>query len=122
VAARFIIYIVDLHNPSQYTVHHRGDQYAIAKPTLSIIDLKIQKGPKHGHKDERDTCTSSPIIHPARTYRSNPCCAVSRLLTGDADGWVILWHTTSKRAVVVWRAHNHSILGFAAWAQDKIIT
>jgi WD40 repeat protein len=46
----------------------------------------------------------------------------SRLLTGDADGWVILWHTTTKRAVVVWRAHRLSILGFAIWSDDKIIT
>lgn len=48
-----------------------------------------------------------------------------RLLTGDADGWVILWDTPIKRPVAVWRAHGSStVLGLGSWGLDdeKIIT
>jgi len=45
-----------------------------------------------------------------------------RLLTGDAEGWVVLWSTTTRRAVAVWRPHASAILGLDAWGDDKIIT
>lgn len=56
-------------------------------------------------------------IHAVAFIRRN-----SRLLTGDADGWVSLWNTTTKRAVAVWKPHEGAILGFKPWAEDKIIT
>ena len=46
----------------------------------------------------------------------------SRLLTGDADGWIVLWKISSRRAVAVWKAHEGAILGVADWGGDKIIT
>ncbi|KAK5129542.1 hypothetical protein LTR08_003163 [Meristemomyces frigidus] len=45
-----------------------------------------------------------------------------RLLSGDADGWVILWNVPIKRPVAVWRAHTGSILGLGSWDDDRIIT
>ena len=59
----------------------------------------------------------SAPIHALHFLRSN-----SRLLTGDADGWVVLWSTPTRRAVAVWRAHPKTILGVGSWDDDKILT
>ncbi|KAK6441007.1 Astra associated protein 1 Asa1 [Oleoguttula sp. CCFEE 5521] len=58
-------------------------------------------------------------VHAVRFLRRN-----SRLLTGDADGWVILWDVPIKRPVAVWRAHAQTILGVGVWGEveEKIIT
>ena len=42
-----------------------------------------------------------------------------RLLTGDADGWVVLWNLAIKRPVAVWRAHEGSVLGLGSWGVDE---
>lgn len=47
---------------------------------------------------------ASPI-HSLNFYGSN-----SRLISGDAVGWVVVWDVTSKRAVATWKAHEGSIL------------
>lgn len=46
----------------------------------------------------------------------------TRLLTGDADGWIVSWSLTSKRPVAVWKAHNNAVLGLGSWGEDRIIT
>jgi WD40 repeat protein len=46
----------------------------------------------------------------------------SRLLSGDADGVIVLWDTTIKRPKAVWKGHAGGILGFSVWADDKIIS
>lgn len=46
----------------------------------------------------------------------------TRLLTADADGWVISWHVALKRPVAVWKAHDTAVLGLGSWGQDRIIT
>ncbi|KAK2880066.1 hypothetical protein FQN49_000614 [Arthroderma sp. PD_2] len=48
---------------------------------------------------------TSPI-HSLNFYSKN-----SRLISGDAEGWVVVWDTTSKRAVAAWKAHDGAILG-----------
>ncbi|GAB1727205.1 hypothetical protein NU195Hw_g273t1 [Hortaea werneckii] len=45
-----------------------------------------------------------------------------RLLSGDADGWVVLWDVPIKRPVAVWRAHRSTILGLGSWGESKVIT
>ena len=45
-----------------------------------------------------------------------------RLLTGDADGWVVFWNIQTKRPLAVWPAHDGPILGFAQWGEANIIT
>jgi WD40 repeat protein len=59
---------------------------------------------------------SSPI-HSVQFIRSN-----SRLVTGDADGWIVVWSLATKRPVAVWRAHEGSILGVSAWGSRRLIT
>ncbi|KAG9194631.1 hypothetical protein G6011_04666 [Alternaria panax] len=78
---------------------------------------------------ERQTATLPPAqptavlrghaahIHSILFVRQN-----SRLLTGDADGWVVLWNVQTKRPLAVWPAHHGPILGFAQWGQANIIT
>ena len=56
-------------------------------------------------------------IHAVHFLRDN-----LRLLSGDADGWVVLWNLPIKRPVAVWRAHSNAILGISSWKADKIIT
>lgn len=56
-------------------------------------------------------------VHAAAFIRSN-----QRLLTGDADGFVVVWDLAILRPRAVWQAHGDAILGIAGWAPDKIIT
>lgn len=40
-----------------------------------------------------------------------------RLVSGDADGWIVIWDLVTKRPVVVWKAHEGAVLevkGFQA--------
>lgn len=49
--------------------------------------------------------------------------ADTRLVTGDSDGYVVLWDLAIVRARGVWRAHQNSILGIAAWDDaEQIVT
>ena len=59
----------------------------------------------------------SAQIHAVCFLRHN-----TRLLTGDADGWVVLWNLANKRAVAVWQPHTAAILGVGSWGDDRIIT
>ena len=59
----------------------------------------------------------SSQIHSVCFLRAN-----TRLLTGDAEGWIVLWSVASKRPKAVWRAHSSSILGLGSWDNDKIIS
>ncbi|KAK3389837.1 WD40-repeat-containing domain protein [Podospora didyma] len=56
-------------------------------------------------------------VHAAVFVRSN-----ERLLTGDADGFVVVWDLIIMRTRAVWQAHTGGILGIAGWGPDKIIT
>ncbi|KFY08223.1 hypothetical protein V492_06424 [Pseudogymnoascus sp. VKM F-4246] len=56
-------------------------------------------------------------IHSTQFIRGN-----SRLVTGDADGWIVLWGLASRRPTAVWRAHEAAILGVAQWGADRLIT
>lgn len=56
-------------------------------------------------------------IHSVRFVRQN-----TRLLTGDADGWVVFWKLETKRPLAVWHAHDGAILGTEPWGADKIVT
>jgi WD40 repeat protein len=46
----------------------------------------------------------------------------ARLLSGDADGWVISWNIAYKRPTSVWKAHENAVLGLAAWGDERVIT
>ncbi|KAI9683621.1 MAG: ASTRA complex subunit [Trizodia sp. TS-e1964] len=56
-------------------------------------------------------------IHSIQFIRHN-----SRLVTGDAEGWIVLWDTATRRPVAVWKAHDGAILGTCSWGGSRIIT
>lgn len=56
-------------------------------------------------------------VHAARFIRSN-----ARLVTGDAEGFVVVWDPTIMRARAVWRAHQKTILGIEEWGPGRLIT
>ncbi|KXX74827.1 ASTRA-associated protein 1 [Madurella mycetomatis] len=56
-------------------------------------------------------------VHAAAFVRCN-----ERLLTGDADGFVVAWDLTIMRPRAVWQAHTNAILGIAGWGRDRLIT
>jgi WD40 repeat protein len=56
-------------------------------------------------------------VHALRFWKGN-----SRLLSGDAEGWVILWDVSTKRAVAVWKAHGSAILGVNVWGENTVLT
>ena len=56
-------------------------------------------------------------IHAAAFVRAN-----ERLLTGDADGFVVAWDLTILRPRAVWQAHKGAILGLDEWGADRVIT
>ena len=56
-------------------------------------------------------------IHSATFIRGN-----ARLVTGDAEGYVVLWDFTIMRPRAVWRAHESAILGVRGWGDDKVIS
>ncbi|KAH6631465.1 WD40-repeat-containing domain protein [Chaetomium tenue] len=56
-------------------------------------------------------------VHAAAFVRGN-----DRLLTGDADGFVVAWDITTMRPKAVWQAHGSAILGIAGWGNDRLIT
>jgi ASTRA-associated protein 1 len=60
--------------------------------------------------------------HAAQIHSTTFIRANSRLVTGDADGWIVLWSMATKRAAAVWRAHEGAILASAEWGQDALIT
>ncbi|KAI9052897.1 hypothetical protein LZ554_003169 [Drepanopeziza brunnea f. sp. 'monogermtubi'] len=56
-------------------------------------------------------------IHSTAFIRYN-----SRLVTADADGWIVIWSLATKRPTAVWRAHGAAVLAVRAWGSEKIIT
>ncbi|KAF2083476.1 WD40 repeat-like protein [Saccharata proteae CBS 121410] len=60
--------------------------------------------------------------HAAQVHALRFLSGNARLLTADADGWVVLWSLATKRPVAVWRAHRNSILGLCDWQHDRIVT
>ncbi|RMZ89697.1 hypothetical protein DV736_g3091, partial [Chaetothyriales sp. CBS 134916] len=44
------------------------------------------------------------------------------LVSGDADGWLIVWSITSKRPVAVWKAHDGGVTGIKAWKGNQLLT
>jgi hypothetical protein len=44
-------------------------------------------------------------IHALHIYNQN-----LRLISGDANGWIVIWDLVTKRPVAVWKAHAGAVL------------
>ncbi|KAL8669309.1 MAG: hypothetical protein Q9168_006091 [Polycauliona sp. 1 TL-2023] len=60
--------------------------------------------------------------HSAQVHAVHFIPGNTRLLSADADGWLVSWNLASKRPAAVWRAHANAVLGIGSWGQDRIIT
>lgn len=56
-------------------------------------------------------------VHAAAFIRRN-----ARLVTGDADGFVVVWDLTIMRPRAVWQPHRGAMLGVAEWGEHRLIT
>ncbi|PGH19554.1 hypothetical protein AJ80_03890 [Polytolypa hystricis UAMH7299] len=48
--------------------------------------------------------------HASPIHALHFCGQNSRLISGDADGWIVVWDTATKRPVAAWRAHKGAVL------------
>ena len=55
-------------------------------------------------------------VHTVQLFSNN-----LRLVSGDADGWVIVWDMTLKRPHVVWKAHEGALLEVKAYQIDTVV-
>ncbi|KAL8983087.1 MAG: hypothetical protein Q9205_002576 [Flavoplaca limonia] len=60
--------------------------------------------------------------HSAQVHAVHFIQGNTRLLSADAEGWLVSWNLASKRPVAVWRAHGNAVLGIGSWGQDRVIT
>ncbi|KAJ5159876.1 uncharacterized protein N7482_006880 [Penicillium canariense] len=48
--------------------------------------------------------------HAAPIHALNVFAQNLRLVSGDADGWVVIWDLVTKRPITVWKAHEGAVL------------
>lgn len=60
--------------------------------------------------------------HSAQIHALHFTHANTRLLTADAEGWIVSWNLAFKRPVAVWKAHDNAILSVGSWSSDRVIT
>ena len=53
-------------------------------------------------------------IHALHLFANN-----LRLISGDAEGWIVIWDMVSKRPVASWKAHAGAVLEAKGFSQGK---
>ena len=48
--------------------------------------------------------------HTAPIHALNIFSQNLRLVSGDAEGWIVIWDLVTKRPVTVWKAHEGAVL------------
>jgi WD40 repeat protein len=130
-----------LHLPLHLTLHHFYSARVAPEASSAATSTQLQalaiftsSLPSYlfleTRYDERAAAMSLPPAQPGYILRGHAAQihsvtfirANSRLVTGDADGWIVIWSLATKRPVSVWKAHEGAILGLAAWGHDRLIT
>lgn len=80
-----------------------GDRYAQAyqSPATPIYILRGHAAP----------------IHALHVFDQN-----LRLLSGDANGWIVIWDLVTKRPVTVWKAHEGAVLEVKGFSWNVGVT
>lgn len=130
----------NLRNPPKYRQHlleqktaYFLDTVSLAKKNTNIpldnIPVSISGQQPAAMESGVDDSSPSPPLplyvlrgHSAQINTVHFLRSNSRLLTGDADGWVIMWKISSRRPVAVWRPHENAILGMKDWGENRVIT
>ena len=113
---------------SASSIHHSFNclPYAHSLPFPMEIEKPATGASSTAHRDHPSLPPLQPIyilrghtaaIHAVRFFRAN-----TRLVTADADGWVIIWGVTTKRPIAVWKAHSSALLGVSPWGEHRLIT
>ncbi|KAL2407934.1 ASTRA-associated protein 1 [Exophiala dermatitidis] len=56
-------------------------------------------------------------IHALHFYSNN-----AFLVSGDSDGWLVIWSLTTKRPVAVWKGHDAGIMAIHHWTDERLIS
>ncbi|KAK5078200.1 Astra associated protein 1 Asa1 [Lithohypha guttulata] len=56
-------------------------------------------------------------IHALHFFASN-----RYFISGDSDGWIVVWRLITKRPAAVWKAHDGGVMGIKDWQGSSIIT
>lgn len=93
----------------------------LAGPTKAVRIRIIQRWQQHSTFNPGMAEPSQPAQGPAKPVyilrgHAAPIHALHifshnlRLVSGDAEGWVVIWDLVSKRPVTVWKAHEGAVL------------
>jgi WD40 repeat protein len=92
-----------------------------------LIDININaQETKMENKSAQAQSPATPIyilrghgapIHALHIYNQN-----LRLVSGDANGWIVIWDLVTKRPVTVWKAHAGAVLEVKGFNLDSGIT
>ncbi|KAJ9604431.1 Astra associated protein 1 Asa1 [Cladophialophora chaetospira] len=56
-------------------------------------------------------------IHALAFYAGN-----TFLISGDSDGWLVIWSLSSKRPVAVWKGHEAGVLQIKDWTNHRLVS
>ncbi|PKS05910.1 hypothetical protein jhhlp_007741 [Lomentospora prolificans] len=60
--------------------------------------------------------------HKAQVHAATFIWNNERLVTADAEGYLVVWDLTIMRPRAVWRAHQKTVLGIREWGPQKLVT
>ena len=87
----------------QYNVLNPGSIYLASKTKMSEFTTK---------KTQQPPATPTYILrgHAAPIHALHLFANNLRLISGDAEGWIVIWDMVSKRPVASWKAHAGAVL------------
>ncbi|KAG9781389.1 hypothetical protein KCU88_g3398, partial [Aureobasidium melanogenum] len=56
-------------------------------------------------------------IHALHFYGNN-----AYLVSGDSDGWLVIWSLTTKRPLAVWKGHDAGVMAIHHWTDEELIS
>lgn len=73
----------------------------------------------HGAQQQQKQQPAQPVYvlrgHSAQIHALLFTRGNERLVTADADGWVVMWNVATRRPVSVWKAHEGAVMNVAEW-------
>ncbi|KAI9840339.1 MAG: ASTRA complex subunit [Sclerophora amabilis] len=107
----------------------RGRPQHYSRPVAAISTtaaVAVNKDDERPSRGKKQLPTAQPVYvlrgHSAQIHAVEFGLSNAQLITGDADGWLVVWDVAIKRPRRVWKAHDGAILGAAAWGNDRIIS
>lgn len=67
-------------------------------------------------------CMSTLRAHSASVRALNFAGGGASLISGDEDGWVVIWNLHIRRPTAIWRAHSHALLAVQSRGPHEALT